>query len=67
MYPDAKVILFCDNQTMVSKVTSDKEVHPFATDYADFCRQTVTEHNITVKWCPSDKNLADRLTKPSKW
>lgn len=55
-FPNVKPVMFCDNQSMVDKVNSDGEVHPFATDYADFVRQAIKEHNICVKWCASAAN-----------
>lgn len=66
-FPGVQVVMFCDNKSMVDKINSDDEVHPFASDYADFCRQTAREYHVTVKWCPSRANLADKLTKATKW
>lgn len=66
-FPDIKPVMFCDNKAMVDKMGDKSEVHAFATDYADFCRQTIQEYNIVVKWCPSHENLADKLTKATKW
>lgn len=66
-FPSAKLVMFSDNKAMVTSLNSDKEVHPFATTYADFCRTACREHEIHVKWCPSAANHADKLTKPTKW
>lgn len=61
------VVFFSDNKAMVQTLNSTKETHPFASEYADFCRTKMRELNITVKWCASQENHADKLTKPSKW
>lgn len=67
MFPNVKPVLFCDNESVVNKLRSGDEIHPFVSDYADFCRQTMEQFSIEVKWCPSLQNLADKLTKPTKW
>lgn len=66
-FPGLKTILFSDNKAMTNILSSDKKVHPFASSYADFCRQVVKEHEVEVRWCPAASNLADKLTKPQKW
>lgn len=66
-FPSAKLVLFSDNKALVTSLNSEKEVHPFATTYADFCRTSCREHQIAIKWCSSANNHADKLTKPTKW
>lgn len=64
---DLPIIMFSDNKAMVTTLNTTKEVHPFACNYADFCRTSLKDMGISMKWCPSAENHADKLTKPTRW
>lgn len=65
---DLQVVIFIDNKGLVQRINDVKGLpdHPFHRTHIDFARQEVKRINATAKWCPTDKNLSDMLTKSKK-
>lgn len=66
LYGPLELVMYTDNKALCMSLLNDSEIHPFASTFIDFLRQTITDLKMKVGWVPTMENLADILTKPSK-
>ena len=65
-FPDDPITLHCDNQSAIA-LTKDN-AHHSRTKHIDICYHficySVQDGKINIIYCPTNKNIADTLTKP---
>lgn len=58
-----ETVLLVDNEAVVKSITSGRTEDPMARGIVDWIRQSINEFGISIRWVPTDKQMADDLTK----
>lgn len=63
VWPSINFVMFNDNRALCDTITNRGRPHPFASDILDFVKEKLDETGCSLKWVPTQLNLADQLTK----